>query len=209
MRRRLEHGSRLETVLARCDRDRAHAQALETEWQRVFFGPEESSANDRSAVEAARLGSRHTYNAARRLFFFLLDRQVPRARIETATPAEVAAVYGKARHDLAPFVAPPDPMPEIEVSRAIPGVAGADYWLRFKSPSPRLGDTVYARVHEPQGGATRPRSFSATAFASSSTIGADSSTRRTRSARRAFASSAPRRPGTDGARPPAISAASG
>jgi pimeloyl-ACP methyl ester carboxylesterase len=156
MRRRLEHGSRLEAVLARCDRARARAQALETEWQRVFFGPEESSANHRSAVETARLGSRHAYNAARRFFFFLLDRQVPRARIETATPAEVAARYGEARHNLAPFVAPPDPMPEIEVSRAIPGIAGANYWLRFKSPSSRLGDTVYARVHEPQGGADAP-----------------------------------------------------
>jgi pimeloyl-ACP methyl ester carboxylesterase len=156
MRRRLEHSRRLESVLARCDQARTRAQALETEWQRVFFGPEESSPNYRSAVEAARLGGRHAYNAARRFFLFLLDREVPRARLETATPAEVAAVYGKARRDLTPFVAPPDPMPEIEVSRAIPGAAATDYWLRFKSPSARLGDMVYARVHEPQGAADAP-----------------------------------------------------
>jgi pimeloyl-ACP methyl ester carboxylesterase len=156
MRRRLEHSGRLEAVLARCDRARARAQALEAEWQRVFFGAEESSPNYKSAVEAARLGSRHAYNAARKFFLFLLDREVPRARIETATPAEVAAIYGEARRDLAPFVAPPDPMPEIEVSRAVPGLAGNDYWLRFKSPSPRLGDTVYARVHEPQRAADAP-----------------------------------------------------
>jgi hypothetical protein len=156
MRRRLEHSERLETVLARCDRARVRAQALEAEWQRVFFGPEESSLNYKSAVEAARLGSRHAYNAARRFFLFLLDREVPRARLETATPAEVAAIYGDARRDLAPFVTLPDPMPEIEVSRAIPGLAGADYWLRFKSPSRRLGDTVYARVHEPREAADAP-----------------------------------------------------
>lgn len=156
MRRRLEHNVRLEAVLARCDRARVRAQALEAEWQRVFFGPEESSLNYKSVVEAARLGSRHAYNATRRFFLFLLDREVPRARIETATPAEVAAVYGEALRDLAPFVAAPDPMPEIEVSRALPGIAGADYWLRFKSPSPRLGDTIYARVHEPRGGADAP-----------------------------------------------------
>jgi pimeloyl-ACP methyl ester carboxylesterase len=47
-------------------------------------------------------------------------------------------------------------MPTVEVSRPIPGLAGADYWLRFKSPSPRLGGTVYARVHESQGGADAP-----------------------------------------------------
>jgi len=156
MRRRLEHNARLEAVLARCDRARVRAQALEAEWQRVFFGPEESSLNYRSAVEAARLGSRHAYNAARRFFLFLLDREVPRARLQTATPAEVAAIYGEARRDLAPFVTLPEPMPEIEVSRAIPGLAGADYWLRFKSPSPRLGDTVYARVHEPRDAVDAP-----------------------------------------------------
>jgi len=156
MRRRLEHSGRLEAVLARCDRAQARARALEAEWQRVFFGAEESTPNYRSAVEAARLGSRHAYNAARRLFLFLLDRHVPRARRETATPAEVAAIYGDARRDLAPFAAAPDPMPAIEVSRAIPGLAGADYWLRFRSPSSRLGDMVYARVHEPHGAADAP-----------------------------------------------------
>jgi pimeloyl-ACP methyl ester carboxylesterase len=156
MRGRLEHNGRLEAVLARCDRARTRAQALEAEWQRVFFGPEENSLNRKSAVEAARLESRHAYNAARKFFLFLLDREVPRARVETATPAEVAARYDEARRDLAPFVAPPDPMPEIEVSRAIPGVVGNDYWLRFKSPSQRLGDTVYARVHEPHDAVDAP-----------------------------------------------------
>jgi pimeloyl-ACP methyl ester carboxylesterase len=156
MRRRLEHNGRLEAVLTRCDRARTRAQTLEAEWQRVFFGPEENSPNHKSAVEAARLESRHAYNAARKLFLFLLDRKVPRARVETATPAKVAASYDEARRNLAPFVAAPEPMPEIEVSRAIPGVVGNDYWLRFKSPSQRLGDTVYARVHEPHDAVDAP-----------------------------------------------------
>ena len=156
MRRRLEHNGRLAAALARFDRARARAEALEAEWQRVFFGPEDSPDNYRLAVEAARLGSRHAYNAARRFFFFLLDREVPRMRFDPASPAEVAAVYGEARRELAPFAAPPDAMPTVEVSRPLPGEAGADYWLRFKSPSPRLGDTVYARVHEPRGAADAP-----------------------------------------------------
>ncbi|HLL26852.1 MAG TPA: hypothetical protein VKT73_04290 [Xanthobacteraceae bacterium] len=156
IQRRRGHIERIEAVLARHDRARARALALEAEWQRVFFGPEETALNYRSAVEAARLTSRHAYNATRRFFWFLLDRDVPRARLETATPAKVSAIYDRARRDLAPFVAPPDPMPEVEVSRAIPGVNGADYWLRFKSPSRRLGDMVYARVHEPREGADAP-----------------------------------------------------
>ena len=156
MPRRLEHNARLERALAQFDRARARALALEAEWQRVFFGPEDSSANYRSAVEAARLGSRHSYNAARRFFLFLLDREVPRARIETESPAEVAAIYGEARNNLAPFVASPASMPAIETSRTLPGIVGNDFWLRFKSPSARLGDTVYARVHEPRDAADAP-----------------------------------------------------
>ena len=151
IQRRLEHGERLETVLARCGRARVRAEAMEAEWRRIFFGPEESSTHTRSIVEAARLDSRHAYNATRRFFLFLLDREVPRVRLQTATPAEVGEIYGKARRDLAPFVALPDPMPAVEVSRSTPGTVGNDYWLRFKSPSPRLGDMVYSRVHEPHG----------------------------------------------------------
>lgn len=33
----------------------------------------------------------------------------------------------------------------------MPGEVGTHYWLRFRSPSDRVGDTVYARVQEPEG----------------------------------------------------------
>src|SRR5262249_61187399 len=62
---------RLAATLAAFDRARARALALDTEWQRVFFGSEETSPNYRRAVEGARLDSRHAYNATRRLFLFL------------------------------------------------------------------------------------------------------------------------------------------
>jgi pimeloyl-ACP methyl ester carboxylesterase len=141
---------RLEAALARFDKARARAAALEAEWQRVFFGPEDNSTARRSAVEAARLDAAHAYNAARRFFGFLLGR-VPPIRLETQSPERVAAVYGAACANFARLAAPPEPMPAVEVSRPVPGACGTDYWLRFRSPSPRLGDMVYARVHEPQG----------------------------------------------------------
>jgi pimeloyl-ACP methyl ester carboxylesterase len=149
--RRREDSARLEAALARFQKARARAAALETEWQRVFFGWDDTSTAYRSAVEAARLDGAHAYNAARRFFAFLLKRGVPPIRLDIESPPQVDAIYGRARESLAPFAAPPDPMPAVEMSRAIPGAVGTDYWLRFKSPSPRLGDTVYARVHEPEG----------------------------------------------------------
>src|SRR5262245_61628479 len=45
MQSRPQHAKRLATALAAFDRARARANALDAEWQRVFFGPEESSAN--------------------------------------------------------------------------------------------------------------------------------------------------------------------
>jgi pimeloyl-ACP methyl ester carboxylesterase len=46
--------------------------------------------------------------------------------------------------------------PEITQSRTLPGKLETESWLRFRSPSARVGDDVYARVHEPRGVADPP-----------------------------------------------------
>lgn len=147
---------RLIAALAKFEAARATINALQVEWDKVFFGPEERSVDYRVAVETARLDRRHAYNTTRRHFRYLLRHKVPLVKRNTQTPDEVAAVYGQALVDPAPFFAPPDPMPEVEVSRAMPGAVGKDYWLRFRSPSERLGDMVYARVLEPLGAVNPP-----------------------------------------------------
>lgn len=138
-------------ALARLEELRARIRALEAAWERAFFGPDDVSVVERAAIESERLDASQAFNGTRRLFIRYLSRRIPRARMAAVTPALVEAVYGKAREDFAPFVAPPAVMPQISVSRAIPGTVGRDSWLRFKSPSARLGDTVTARVHEPIG----------------------------------------------------------
>lgn len=153
---RLEHRGRLSEVLARFETARASVNAIEAEWRRVMFSGEESSEHYRVAVEAARIEARHAYNATRRHFRFMLSRKVPRVRMAIETPEETAAIYGAALSGLAPFVAPPEPMPSVEVSRTIPSAVGVDYWLRFDSPSPRLADQVVARVHQPVGAKDPP-----------------------------------------------------
>ena len=147
---------RLLTTLAKFEAARAAVNALEFEWQKVFFGPDEVSVDYRVAVESARLDRRHAYNTTRRHFRFLLGNDIPRVKRDTHSPSEAEAVYGAALADRTPYFAVPDPMPNVEVSRPMPGAVGIDYWLRFQSPSDRLGDTVYARVHEPEGVSNPP-----------------------------------------------------
>ena len=153
---RLEDTPHLTRALTRFEEALARVEALDVTWETAFFGPEEVSVVRRAAIEAARLDARQALNGQRALFVRYLMRDVPRVRLETQTPAEAAAVYGHALGGLGPLVTPPLPMPEITVSRAVPGTNGRDYWLRFASPSARLGDMVTARVHEPVGIANPP-----------------------------------------------------
>ena len=143
-------------VLGRFENLRARAAALEAEWQRVFFGPDDVPAAYRTAVEAARFDASHEYNRARRMFGRWLLKGVPPIRLETQSPDEVAAIYGESARDFLQRAAPPTQLPAIETSRIAPSTNGTDYWLRFKSPPARLGDTVFARVYEPAGVSNPP-----------------------------------------------------
>jgi hypothetical protein len=143
-------------ALARFEAARATATALDAAWDHVMFGPHDFPLAYREATEMARLAHRHAFNATRRHFVRLIDRSVPPVRLGVASPVEVAAAYAPALDDLAPFVAPPDPWPTVDVSRSVPGRAGIDTWIRFPSPSARLGDMVTARVYTPAGVADPP-----------------------------------------------------
>ena len=145
------HRERVRRALALFEERRAAVNAIETEWRSVFFGVTDQRASYCAATEAARRSLRHAYNASRGDFRFLVDRETPRVKLAISTPDETAAIYGPALADLAPFVAAPATQPHIEVSRLFDCPTSRDGWLRFRSPSPRLADTVYARIHEPLG----------------------------------------------------------
>lgn len=151
MPRRFEDDQRLIKALHHHGVARAAHDAIETAWEAAFFGGKPSTPSERQALEAARVAHAHAYNITRRHFAFLLPRGVPKINLVTMTPAETDAIYGAALVDAKPFFAPPDPLPSVEVSAPIPGAVGTDTWLRFKSPSSRLGDTAWARVHTPNG----------------------------------------------------------
>lgn len=153
---RLEKRTILARALLRFEESRAAVNAIESEWQRDFFGAIETPVEYRTAVEGARIRLRHAYNATRRHFVPLLRRGVPRSRLEIAPVAGVEKAYAAGLGKTALFTAPPAAMPAIEMSRPFPTPHGSDFWLRFKSPSASLGDEVYARVHAPAGVADPP-----------------------------------------------------
>lgn len=147
---------RLSEVLARLSGLRERADALEAEWQRVFFGHAAQPEAERRNLEYARYGASHDYNMARRHFAFMLRREPPRIRYETQTPEQVVAIYGTNFEKVLDRADIPADRVKVEESARIERPAGTDYWLRFQSPSALLGDTVYARVLEPRGNANPP-----------------------------------------------------
>ncbi len=145
----LARAPRLTRALAVTERARAAARAIDAEWDRVLFGPADAEPGDCIAVEAARLDLRHAYNAQRWRLRMVAPWDVPRARLAIETPASVAAVYGEGRAAFERMTLAPEAMPAIALSRRLLLPHGIDYWLRFASPSGRVGDTVHARVYEP------------------------------------------------------------
>lgn len=146
----------LQALLTRFEENRVLAEAVDVDWHRAFFKKNgmdkpEPLPVECLALERARIDSHHRYNALRWEFHKFLCSELPRIRYDVPTPGEVDAIYGAALSEPAMLFHAPDSMPEVSVSRRIPTKDGNDYWLRFKSPSARLNDEVFARVHEPAG----------------------------------------------------------
>lgn len=148
--RRHEHTARVRDILARFEEAKVTSTATDAAWERVFFGAAETSRSTGVALETARHNRRDVLNKQRRLFLPLLSRQTPRVRLAIDTPEAIAAVYDP-NQDTDRLFAAPSTMPLVQVSHPVPGVASTDHWLRFASPSQRLGDTCWARVHTPDG----------------------------------------------------------
>lgn len=153
--RRHEETARVRDILARFEEADVTSTATDAAWERVFFGAAETSRSTRVAIETARHNRRDGLNKQRRLFLPLLSRQTPRVRLSIDTPEAIAAVYDPNR-DTDHLFAAPASMPAVQVSHTVSGVASTDHWLRFASPSSRMGDTCWARVHTPEGVVSPP-----------------------------------------------------
>jgi hypothetical protein len=142
---------RISKVLFEFEVSRARVNAIDAAWREAFFDERNSAPGDLASIEKARKQAHQSHNLQRRNLRFLLHFKPQTSRYEIPSTKEVEALYGDIRTNPDPFFAAPEEMPPVEQSRPITGAEGAQYWIRFRSPSPRTDDTVYARVHEPLG----------------------------------------------------------
>jgi hypothetical protein len=142
---------RLEESLSTFEVDwRARAVAVDA-WERAFFGADETTPEERVALETRRrAASERCVQASKTLGWLSEQELVPPVRCETPSPDATLAAYADALADPDAAYGAPEVRPPVEVSRSVPGPAGEEYVVRFASPSDRFDDTVYARVFEPR-----------------------------------------------------------
>lgn len=150
---RIVHRARyLARLLARHRRLRLQADAAEAAWREAFFGLAEYDDAALARLEASRLDAAHRLTMDRVGFYPLLLMGA-RCQVKWQIPSSAAvdAVYGRYRADPAAAYGFPAPLPAVEESRGIAAPHGRYRWIRFASPSSRMGDSAYAKVFEPQG----------------------------------------------------------
>ncbi len=133
-------------------RDRGYRQAIAA-WDDAYFGEGEIPDAELVAREGARRRAVHRLMAARGLLVPWIRRFCP-VRWQIADRATVADRHGARLDGSAAF--PPPPATTIGVSRKVRSTLGREYWLRFRAPSPRLDEDVWAHVYEPDGVAEPP-----------------------------------------------------
>jgi hypothetical protein len=124
----------------------------EARWEELFFAPRAATPSALFNAERMRRRASHGYMLSRSGFALLrLGAGFPAVRYEIPGPAEAMAELQPLLRDPRAAYAPPDPLPEIEVTQRIEHHAFSEYWLRFRSEGPGGGDLAWARVREPRG----------------------------------------------------------
>ncbi len=134
-------------------RDKAYREALAA-WDEIFFGDGEASDGELVTREVARRRAAHRLMAARILLVPWMRKLDP-VHWRVADRDTVSRHHaGRLDGDAKAFPAPRET--KVERSRNVRSVLGHEYWLRFRSPSPRLDEFVWAHVHQPDGSDDRP-----------------------------------------------------
>jgi hypothetical protein len=141
----------ISAALRQFERARLKAFSIEQLWHFYFFGKEEIAEERLPIIEEMRLDFRTDYNMIRKKFTSLRRLVKTSVSMNPPVPEDVVELFGENGEKLGEYFDLPDKFPEVEVSRSIPTETGKDYWLRFPSPSQKMNDMVYARVHEPAG----------------------------------------------------------
>jgi pimeloyl-ACP methyl ester carboxylesterase len=121
-------------------------------WESVFWDKQTTnySHEERVFLEQTRREKATQWVRPTNLFGFLgRNELIPAVRFNIPTPDTVFAKYAYVLNNPHLLYGAPDELPELNISWAVPGPAGKEYWIRFATPSSSLRDTVYARVYEP------------------------------------------------------------
>jgi hypothetical protein len=149
----------LSATLRRHEHKRIRAASVTEEWADRFFAAKTVPASDLQALEARRIAQAQKYMLERLRFahhLLGLGRAVPGVRFDVPSPDDVRRLCGEYLNDPPLAFRPPDRDLLVERSASIASVYGTDYWLRFDSPSRRIGGQAWARVHEPKDGGAMP-----------------------------------------------------
>jgi hypothetical protein len=125
----------------------------ERAWHDAMFG---GADGDRLAIEMRRRAAAAGWFASRAAFVpVALGHSVSPFRWAIPTPDDVERIHGERRRDPDRAYMPPDLAAPIAISPWITEAMTRTAWLRFSSPSLRLGDVATARITEPTRGAIR------------------------------------------------------
>lgn len=141
---------RLRSKLNTTHRLRLLSKAAQTRWAEIAF---EGADGDLGAAERERRATAQSFLANRfRYLSFAKKYHVPAVRYRTPKPEFAIEVLAEVLADPEALFQVPDPLPQIERSRAVDHGDVTEYWLRFESAG--VGDdptdTCYAHIYEPK-----------------------------------------------------------
>jgi pimeloyl-ACP methyl ester carboxylesterase len=122
-------------------------------WEEDFFAETAPPPKLLIARELARVRETNSLMAMRRAFL-PIRKQLPAARWDVKSPAEVRALQADRLANPATAYAAPEAN-RVTESHTIPGPRGPEWWIRMKSPPAVAGDTAWARVQAPRNGPVR------------------------------------------------------
>ncbi len=145
-------GRKLRRAIAETARRAAVLDQADAQWRDAFFGQKAPPDRELVQAEQARLAAASSLMAARAGFLGVRQRS-PAVGWQVTPPAELPTP-DEWRASAGTCIAAPGGaegrLPAVAVSHPVPGPGGRERWLRFAAPG-LPGDTVWARVFEPEG----------------------------------------------------------
>ena len=142
----------LQTKIARALKQHQTAkvryESISEEWDDAFWGDQKRSLDERTRLEKDRRKAGGDWVSPQKTFKFLSKTDlVDIVNFDIPDPETTIDEWGNL--SAADVYAPPDTTPDVERSATIRGPDTREYLVQFRSPSPYIDDTAYARVYEP------------------------------------------------------------